>query len=297
MTTTQVDLRAVVTRDRRLSVRALRFIRNLCQTPSGAAGVVVVGIFVLMAVFAPELSPHNPLTAYTSHPLSGPTSTFLLGTDSIGRDSLSRLIYASRPALYVGVLAVGVGGIVGVGLGVTAGFFGSFADSVLSRIMDAVFGIPIIVLAGVVVVAFGESVNAVALAVAIGMTPGFFRLARAGALREKSLLYVEAMRSLVIPSPRILARHVLPNIISPLIVAAAFGMSTAAILQASLGFLGIGAQPPAPQWGSMMNEGLDYLSQSPLYSVMPGVFLTALAIGLNMLGEAVRRVLSVAEGS
>ena len=274
---------------------SLAIARRLWATGSGRVGVVIVGIFIAMALFAPELSPHNPLTAYTSFPLSGPSLRFPLGTDSIGRDLLSRLIYATRPALYVGVVAVGLAALVGVTFGIVAGYFGGVFDVLTSRVWDAVFGIPVIILAGAVVLAFGESVTAVAVAVAIGVTPGFARFARAGALSERSHTYVEACRSLGFPQRRILARHILPNVISPLIVAAAFAMSVAAILQATLSFLGIGAQPPAPQWGSMMLDGMNYLKQVPLYSVMPGVFLTVFAIGLNLLGEGLRKALSVRE--
>jgi peptide/nickel transport system permease protein/oligopeptide transport system permease protein len=257
--------------------------------------VVIVGLFVVMALFAPVLAPHDPLTAYTSFALSGPSLRFPLGTDSIGRDLLSRLIYATRPVLYVGVLAVGMGAACGVTLGIVAGYFGGVFDAVSSRVWDALFGIPVIVLAGAVVLAFGESVAAVALAMAIGMAPGFARLARGGSLSERALPYVEACRSFGFPHSRILARHILPNVVGPLIVAGAFAMSVAAILQATLSFLGIGVQPPAPQWGSMMLEGMNYLKQEPLYSVGPGVFLTVFAIGLNLLGEGLRKALSVRE--
>jgi ABC-type dipeptide/oligopeptide/nickel transport system permease subunit len=269
--------------------------RRLWATGSGRAGAVIVGAFVAMALFAPELSPHSPLTAYTSYPLAGPSLRFPLGTDSIGRDLLSRLIYGTRPALFVGVVAVGLAALIGVSFGIIAGYFGGIFDALTSRIWDAVFGIPVIILAGAVVLAFGESVTAVAVAVAIGVAPGFARLARAGTLGERSHTYVEACRSLGFPHRRILARHILPNVIGPLIVAAAFAMSVAAILQATLSFLGIGVQPPAPQWGSMMQDGMNYLKQVPLYSVMPGVFLTVLAIGLNLLGEGLRKALSVRE--
>ncbi len=275
--------------------QSLTTARRLWATGSGRAGVVIVGAFVVMALFAPELSPHSPLTAYTSHPLAGPSLRFLLGTDSIGRDLLSRLIYGTRPALFVGVVAVGLAALIGVSFGIIAGYFGGMFDALTSRIWDAVFGIPVIILAGAVVLAFGESVTAVAIAVAIGVAPGFARLARAGTLSERSHTYVEACRSLGFPHRRILARHILPNVIGPLIVAAAFAMSVAAILQATLSFLGIGVQPPAPQWGSMMQDGMNYLKQVPLYSVMPGVFLTVLAIGLNLLGEGLRKALSVRE--
>jgi peptide/nickel transport system permease protein len=274
---------------------ALGTARRLWATGSGRIGVVIVGLFVVMAIFAPLVSPHDPLKAYTDYPLSGPSLRFPLGTDSIGRDLLSRLIYATRPALLVGILAVGMGAAFGVTFGIVAGYFGGVFDAVTSRIWDAVFGIPVIVLAGAVVLAFGQSTASLAVAVAIGMAPGFARLARAGCLSERSQPYVEACRSFGFPHYRILARHILPNIIGPLIVAGAFAMSVAAILQATLGFLGIGVQPPAPQWGSMMLEGMNYLKQEPLYSVAPGVFLTAFAIGLNLLGEGLRKALSVRE--
>jgi ABC-type dipeptide/oligopeptide/nickel transport system permease subunit len=275
--------------------QSLTIARRLWATGSGRAGVVIVGAFVVMALFASELAPHSPLTAYTSFPLAGPSLRFPLGTDSIGRDLLSRLIYGTRPALFVGVVAVGLAALIGVSFGIIAGYFGGMFDALTSRIWDAVFGIPVIILAGAVVLAFGESVTAVAIAVAIGVAPGFARLARAGTLSERSHTYVEACRSLGFPHRRILARHILPNVIGPLIVAAAFAMSVAAILQATLSFLGIGVQPPAPQWGSMMQDGMNYLKQVPLYSVMPGVFLTVLAIGLNLLGEGLRKALSVRE--
>jgi peptide/nickel transport system permease protein len=274
-----------------------RTLRRLLATGSGRIGLVVVGGFVVMAIFAPELAPHNPLTAYTSHPLAGPSLEFPLGTDTIGRDLLSRLIYATRPALVVSILAVGVGATAGIVLGILAGYFQGIFDAVSSRIWDALFGIPVIVLAGAVVLAFGESAASVAIALAVGLMPGFARLARAGTLSERSHSYVEACRSMGFPHRRVLGRHILPNVMSPLIVAGAFAMSVAAVLQATLSFLGIGSQPPEPQWGAMMLEGMDYLRQVPLYSVMPGVFLTVFAIGLNLLGEGLRKALSVREST
>jgi peptide/nickel transport system permease protein len=269
---------------------------RLCQVPSGLAGVVIVGIFVAMAIFAPWVSPHNPLTEYTSHPLAPPSAMFPLGTDDIGRDLLSRLIYGSRPALYVGVVAVAIGGVVGVVLGVVAGFLGGIADAVLSRIWDALFGIPVIVLAFSVVAAFGLSLNSVVIAVALGMAPTFARLARASTLRERGLEYVQAYRGLGASNARIML-HILPNIIGPLIVQVAFAMSVAVVLEASLSFLGLGVQPPTPSWGNIMYGGRDYLSQAPLYGLMPGVFITIFAVGLNLLGEGLRRALSVRETS
>ena len=252
--------------------------------------MVIVGAFVVMALFAPELSPHSPLTAYTSHPLAGPSLRFLLGTDSIGRDLLSRLIYGTRPALFVGVVAVGLAALIGVSFGIIAGYFGGMFDALTSRIWDAVFGIPVIILAGAVVLAFGESVTAVAIAVAIGVAPGFARLARAGTLSERSHTYVEACRSLGSPYRRILARHILPNVIGPLIVAAAFHVRRrypAGHPQLS------GHRRPAT--GSAV--GIDDAGRQARLETGPpvlshaGVFLTVLAIGLNLLGEGLRKAL------
>jgi ABC-type dipeptide/oligopeptide/nickel transport system permease subunit len=164
---------------RGLATGPVRTMRRLLATGSGCIGVAVVGGFVVMAIFAPELAPHNPETAYTSYPLAGPSLRFPLGTDTIGRDQLSRLIYATRPALVVSIVAVGVGAVIGVVLGILAGYFQGLFDAVTSRIWDALFGIPVIVLAGAVVLAFGESAASVAIALAVGLIAGFARLARA----------------------------------------------------------------------------------------------------------------------
>ena len=156
---------------------------------------------------------------------------------------------------------MGLGGVVGITLGVVAGYLGGSADAVTSRIFDAVFGIPVVVLAVSVVAVFGTSNNVVAAAIAIGMAPVFGRLARAGALKERSVEYIEACRSLGANRRRILFRHIFPNVIGPLIVQLAFGMSVAAIIEASLGFLGLGSQPPAPSWGSMMFDGMAWTAR------------------------------------
>ena len=205
------------------------------------------------------------------------------------------MIYGARPALYVGVAAVGLGGTIGIVLGLLAGYTRGKLDTVTGRMCDALFGIPIIVLAVAVVAAIGRSPNSVAVAVALGMIPSFARLARASTLRERNLEYIEACRSLGTSNARIMLRHILPNTIGPLIVQIAFAMSIAVILEASLSFLGLGVQPPTPSWGGMMYGGLPFLNQAPLYGLAPGVFLTVFAMSLNLLGEGLRKALSVRE--
>jgi peptide/nickel transport system permease protein len=265
------------------------------KSPAGMLGATMVGVFVIMAVFAPLVAPHDPLEAFTDFPLATPSGRFLLGTDEVGRDLLSRLIFGARPALFVGVAAVALGGSVGILLGLFAGYVGGIVDAITGRVWDAVFGIPIIVLAVAVVAAIGRSQNSVAVAVAIGMIPSFARLARASTLKERTLEYVEACRALGTSNTRIILTHILPNTIGPLIVQIAFAMSVAVILEASLSFLGLGVQPPIPSWGGMMFGGLPFLSEAPLYGLMPGVFLTVFAISLNLLGEGLRKALSVRE--
>lgn len=277
------------------AMKPMRKWRLLIRTPSGLIGIVIVGGFSIIALFPGIFAPYSPLKIFTRFPLAHPGARFLLGTDAIGRDVLSRLIYGTRPSLEVGLVAVLIGGITGTVLGLTAGYMSNILDSVLGRFWDALFALPAVLLGISLAAVLGPSTITIAIAVGIATMPIFARLARASAIREKNKEYVMATIALGGTMKMIVFYHILRNAIGPLLVQAAYSMAIAVIMEAALSFLGLGNQPPAPSWGSMMANGQQYLNQAPLYSLVPGVLVTVLVIGLGLLADGIRHVYDVRE--
>ena len=257
----------------------------------GLFGLTVLTLLVLAAVAAPMLSPHDPAEQFRGMELKPPSGAFLLGTDQLGRDLLSRIIYGSRASLIVGVLSVLLGAGVGVSTGLCAGYIGGWADIVIMRIYDALLAFPGLLLGIAVIAITGPGIFNVALAIAIAQMPGDARLTRSIVLSLRERDYVQAARSLGASRLRIMLTHILPNTLPPLLVQFSLAMGFAVLAEASLSFLGLGTQPPTPSWGSMLNDSRPYLRQAAWYGIWPGVALALLLVALNYLSDALRSAL------
>ena len=250
-----------------------------------------LGIFVLMVVtatLAPLLAPYDPLEQNYLEAMQGPSAQHWLGTDSFGRDMLSRIIYGARIALIVGVLAVGLAMVVGVTLGLISGYYGGIIDTIIMRIMDGLFAFPILILAIALMAILGLGVRNVIVAVAVGYIAPFARVTRGDVLAVKEETYIEAARLTGVSNVAIIFRHILPNVLAPIIVQGALRVSAAIITEAGLSFLGLGPPPPTPVWGSMISEGRNFLVIAPHISTYPGLALMLTVIGLNLFGDGLR---------
>jgi len=266
-------------------------VRRVWRNPIGAIGLSVVGLMIVVAVFAPLLAPYSPYQQHAGHELERPNLHYLLGTDELGRDLLSRLIWGTRISLLVGLVSVALGLGIGMTTGLVAGFWGSWVDSAIMRVWDAILAFPTILLGIAVAAVLGPGVVNAAIAVGIISMPQFARISRASMLVEKEKDYVLAARSVGVGDLRIVFSHVLPNIMAPLLIQATLAMAFAVLLEAGLSFLGLGAQPPEPSWGSILNTSRNYIRQNPWYGVFPGLALSILLVGLNFLADAVRDAL------
>jgi peptide/nickel transport system permease protein len=270
-----------------MAVATLHFIRQ----PAGAIGLTILLAAVLLAACAPLIALYNPVQQFPGSELRPPSARFPLGTDNLGRDLLSRIIFGTRVSLLVGVIAVGLGASLGGVGGLVAGYAGGPIGAVIMRVGDAVFAVPAVLLGIAFAAAFGAGASTVAYTLGIATMPTFARLTRAAVLSERSRDYVMAARVLGATAPRLIARHILPNILGPLLVQSALTMSAAVLLEAGLSFLGLGTQPPQPSWGVMLSESRQYLRQAPWYGVYPGLAVTLLVLGLNSLADALRDAL------
>lgn len=269
----------------------LQAVLAVARSPMGAAGGLVVLIFVGLAVFAPTIAPYSP---YEQHPgtlLQAPSGAFPLGTDELGRDLFTRVLYGARVSFIVGVLATAIGATVGVTTGLLGGYLGGWIDSVIMRFYDALLAFPGIIIGIGVISVLGPSPINVAYALALGGMPFFARLMRSSVLSEREREYVFAARSIGAGDRRIMFQHVLPNTLPPLLVQLSLAMGFAVLAEASLSFLGLGTQPPDPSWGSMLNDSRAYLRDAPFYGLWPGLALTILLVALNFVSDALRDAL------
>jgi ABC-type dipeptide/oligopeptide/nickel transport system permease subunit len=266
---------------------ALRVLRN----PMGAAAVAILSILTLAALFAPLISPYDPIEQHRGAELLQPGGLYSLGTDQLGRDVLSRLIWGARNSLVVGVLTVLIGAAIGVSSGLLAGYLGGWLDAVIMRVYDAVLAFPGILLAILIIAVVGPGQTTVAYALAIGSTPGYARLMRSRVLQEREKDYVIAAETAGARARRIMFIHVLPNAIAPLVYVMALTMGFAVLAEASLSFLGLGTQPPTPSWGRMLTEARPSLREAPFDSIFPGLAIAILLLALNFLADALRDAL------
>ena len=254
-------------------------------------GLAVVALFVLMALLAPWLAPYDPLATSWSAVRAAPEAAHPFGSDELGRDVLSRIIWGARASLLAGMVSVSISLALGVPIGMAAGYLGRWVDALISRITDAMLACPFLILAIALAAFLGPSLTNAMIAIGISATPIFIRLTRAQVLAAKSEDYVEAARALGNPHLRIALRHILPNIVPPLIVQATLAIAAAVIAEASLSFLGLGQQPPAPSWGSMLNTARNYVDQAPWMAIWPGVSIFLLVLSFNLLGDGLRDAL------
>jgi len=254
-------------------------------------GGVLVAIFVLTAVFAPLVAPYSPYSLNVSVMLRPPSWSHILGTDELGRDELSRVIFAARISMEVGLVAVAVGVTGGTTVGIVSAHFGGIADLGMMRFMDLLFSFPAILLALILMASLGTGILPAMIAIGIVFIPGFARLTRVATMQVLRQQYVDAARTIGMSDGRILLREILPNVIAPVLVEAAVAFSYAVILESALSFLGLGAQPPVPSWGNMINTGRSFLDRAPWLGIVPGVTLFFCVLGFNLLGDGLRDAL------
>jgi peptide/nickel transport system permease protein len=254
-------------------------------------GLALVLGFVLLALFAPWIAPHDPIATSWGAIRKAPTATHWFGTDEIGRDVLSRVIWGTQASLLAGAVSVSISLLLGVPIGLAAGFIGGKVDGLISRITDAFLACPFLILAIAMAAFLGPSLSNAMIAIGVSATPIFVRLTRAQVLNVKVEDYVEAARAVGNPPWRIALRHVLPNVTAPLIVQATLAIAAAVIAEASLSFLGLGQQPPAPSWGSMLNTAKNYIDNAPWMAIWPGLSIFLLVLGFNLLGDGLRDAL------
>ena len=258
-----------------------RLLRNFAFT----AGLLLTVTLVFVALAAPLLAPFDPSAQDTSRRLEAPSKQHLLGLDDLGRDVLSRILWGARVSLRVGFSVVLAASLIGITLGAISGYFGGWADTVIMRITDILLAFPGILLAIALVAVLGPSINNVILALATIGWVGYARLVRGQVLKVREMEYVTAAKALGAKSPRVIVRHVLPNVINPVIVMATLGLAGAILSEAALSFLGLGVQPPTPSWGAMLTAGRRYLGLANHLAIFPGAAIMAAVMGLNFLGD------------
>jgi peptide/nickel transport system permease protein len=268
--------------------RQQQLLRLARRRPIGTAALIVTLLLAVTAIAAPLLSPYDPLYQDYGVLLKGPSLAHPFGTDQVGRDLLSRVIYGTRISFLVGVVAVGLALLVGTPIGLAAGYFRGPIDEVLMRITDAISAFPSLVLALAIVAVLKPNLTNVMIAVGITSIPLFARLTRSQVLSLRERDFVVAATALGANDFRIMVRHILPNAMSPLIVQATLGLGFAILAEASLGFLGVGVQPPTPTWGSILNQGAPLLERAPWLSLAPGVSIFVLVLAFNLVGDALR---------
>jgi peptide/nickel transport system permease protein len=268
-----------------------RALARLVRRKGAMLGLAVVVFFVALAILAPYVAPHDPLGTNWSAIRKAPSETYLFGTDEIGRDVLSRVIWGARASLAAGLVSVAIALGLGLPIGLAAGYLGGWVDALISRVTDAMLACPFLILAIALAAFLGPSLTNAMIAIGISATPVFIRLTRAQVLAVKVEDYVEAARAIGNPHLRIAVRHILPNVVAPLIVQATLAIAAAIIAEASLSFLGLGQQPPSPSWGSMLNTAKNYLDHAPWMAVWPGLAIFTVVLSFNLLGDGLRDAL------
>ncbi|QWA13098.1 ABC transporter permease [Sodalis ligni] len=268
-----------------------RVVDKFFANKGAIVGAVIIMCFVLMALLAPLIAPFDPVKADFMAIRKAPSLIHWLGTDELGRDILSRVIWGARSSLLAGCLSIALAIAIGVPLGLIAGYWQGFYDSVISRIIDALMSCPFLVLAIALGAFLGPSLGNVMIAIGVAAMPIFARLTRSQVMAIRNEKYIEGARAIGLPDRWILARYVLPNVLSPILVQTALSIAHAIITEASLSFLGLGQQPPQPSWGAMLNSSKSFLEQAPWMSIVPGVAIFLAVQGFNLLGEGLRDAL------
>jgi peptide/nickel transport system permease protein len=273
-----------------------RALRHLVKRRTAILGLGVVVFFIALAILAPLVSPYDPMATNWSLVRKPPSLLHPFGTDEIGRDVLARIIWGARASLAAGLVSVSLALAAGVPIGLVSGYAGGFVDGLLMRMIDAMLAIPFLILAIALAAFLGPSLANAMIAIGVSQTPIFARLTRGQVLSVKHEEYIEAARAIGNPHYRIVLRHILPNIIPPLLVQATLAAAAAIIAEAALSFLGLGEQPPDPSWGSMLNTAKNFISQAPWMAVWPGLAIFALVLSLNLFGDGLRDALDPRRG-
>lgn len=266
-------------------------LRRLRRNRGAMAGLFLVITLAAVAVFANLLAPHDPIKIIPDAALRPPGGKNVLGTDPLGRDILSRLIYGARISLRVGLVSVGIAAVCGSTLGLLAGYYGRWADLVVMRMIDLLLAFPNVLLALVIIAILGPSIFNLMIAVGISATPGYARLVRGSVLSAKENVYVEAAVAVGCSDRLIIWRHILPNVLAPVIILSTLGMAGAILTGAALSFLGLGVQPPTPEWGTMLSDGRNYLRKAWWITTFPGLAIMLTVLSINMLGDGLRDAL------
>ncbi|NNG05749.1 MAG: ABC transporter permease [Inquilinus sp.] len=269
--------------------------RRLRRHPGAAIGGMVVLVFVALALLAPLIAPHDPIKPNWLAVRGAPTAIYLMGTDELGRDVFSRVLWGTRASLAAGVISVGIALLIGVPLGLIAGYYGRWIDSVISRCTEALLACPFLILAIALAAFLGPSLTNAMIAIGLSAAPIFVRLSRGQVLAVKTEDYVEGAKAVGAGDMRIILRYILPNIFPPILVQATITVAAAIIAEASLSFLGLGQQPPDPSWGSMLNTAKNFIVQAPWMAVWPGLAIFVIVFGFNILGDGLRDALDPRE--
>jgi peptide/nickel transport system permease protein len=287
----RVVLPAVVD-DQNAPARArARVPRLVARRPLTIVGGVIVALFVFLAIFGPTLAPRDPTSIDYNAILAPPSHAYPFGTDEAGHDVLSRVLAGARISLGTGLVAVAIASVVGTLLGLIAGYMRGFIDGAIMRVMDVMLAFPDILLAIVVITILGPGLATVMIAVGVAGIPSYTRTVRAAVLAVREQEYVEAARALGAPAWRIILSHILRNVLTPIVVLVTLSIGLAILTAAGLSFIGLGAQPPAPEWGDMLNDAQTYLQQAWWMAVFPGVAIVLVVLGLNLLGDGLREIL------
>ena len=268
-----------------------RTMRRLAKRRAALVGMTVVAFFIALSILAPIVSPYDPLATNWAMVRKPPSMLHLFGTDEIGHDILARIIWGSRASLMAGIISVSLALAIGVPIGLLTGYVGGIVDATVMRLVDAMLAIPFLILAIALAAFLGPTLTNAMIAIGVSQMPVFVRLTRGQVLSVKHEEYVEAAYAVGNSARRIVLRHILPNIIPPLLVQATLATAAAIIAEASLSFLGLGQQPPDPSWGSMLNSAKNFMSQAPWMAIWPGLAISSLVMSLNLFGDGLRDAL------
>ncbi len=266
-------------------------VRGFIGRPAAVVGLLVVSVFIFVAVFAPLITPYDPIATSWLAIRKAPSWAHWMGTDELGRDVLSRVIFGARASMLAGVVSVLIAGALGVPAGLLAGFSGGVIDALLSRLVDAMLACPFLILAIALAAFLGPDLTNAMIAIGVSTAPRFMRVARASTMDAASQDYVEAAWAIGNPGWRVALRHIAPNIVPPVLVQATLSIAQAIIAEASLSFLGLGQQPPLPSWGSMLNAAQQFLSQAPWLAIFPGLAIFLCVLSFNLVGDGLRDAL------
>lgn len=267
------------------------FLDAIVQNKAALVGAIIIALYIVMMLLAPLIAPYDPFEISLEDKLTPPSIEHLMGTDDKGRDIFSRILYGSRLSMGVGFTSVMFGAFFGITLGLIAGYYGKWVDTVISRMLDVMLAFPGILLALAIISALGPGLINVTIAVGVFSIPLFARIVRGSTMEVKQLEYIDAIRTIGANDFTIIFRHILPNILSPIIVQGSMRLATAILSAAGLSFLGLGAQPPSPEWGAMLSSGRDFLFSAPYMAIFPGLMISILVLGFNLFGDGLRDAL------